>query len=106
PARVVQAIEVPCPYIVGIERRYENVELPSDHFVLVDLDQDEIESTVRPTPLPRHQRRKLQALLQLAAPLHLRFGIRPGPPAYAAEAFPFDSFAAECPSIFSSKAPS
>lgn len=104
PARLIQALEAPCPYIVGIERRYENVELPSDDFVLVDLDQDEIESTVRPTPLPRHQRRKLQALLQLAAPLHQRFGIRPGPPAYAIEAYPFDSFAAECSSIFSAKA--
>ncbi|KAK2748750.1 hypothetical protein FQN57_000331 [Myotisia sp. PD_48] len=104
PARLVQAIEAPCPYIVGIERRYENIEFPSDDFVLVDLDQDLIESTSRPTPLPRHQRRKLQALLQLAAPLHHRYGIEAGPPAYAMEAFPFDSAPAEMESIYSSRA--
>ncbi|WEW55526.1 hypothetical protein PRK78_000957 [Emydomyces testavorans] len=103
PARLLQALEAPCPYVVGIERRYENVELPSDDFVLVDLDQDVIESTQRPTPLPRHQRRKLQSLLQLAAPLY-RFGVRPGPPAYAIETYPFDTIPAENASIYSPKA--
>ncbi|KAL1997938.1 hypothetical protein VTN02DRAFT_391 [Thermoascus thermophilus] len=106
PARLIQALEAPCPYIVGIERRYEKVELPSDDFVLVDLDMDEIESTARPTPLPRHQRRKLLSLLQLAAPHHTRYGVKPGPPAYAIETFPYDSFAAENPAIFTSKAQS
>ncbi|KAI1907725.1 hypothetical protein LOZ61_005977 [Ophidiomyces ophidiicola] len=104
PARLLQALEAPCPYIVGVERRYENLELPSDDFVLVDLDQDVIESTQRPTPLPRHQRRKLQSLLQLAAPLY-RFGVRPGPPAYAIETYPFDAMGAETPSLYSPKAP-
>ena len=104
PARLVQALEAPCPYIVGVERRYENFELPSDDFVLVDLDQDLIESTCRPTPLPRHQRRKLQSLLQLAAPLHQRYGVQPGPPAYATESFPFDSFFGENQSVFTPKA--
>ena len=37
----------------------ENVELPDDDFVLGDLDQDEIESTTRPIPMPKQQRRKL-----------------------------------------------
>ncbi|THC89865.1 hypothetical protein EYZ11_010678 [Aspergillus tanneri] len=106
PARLIQAIEAPCPYIVGIERRYEKVELPSDDFVLVDLDSDIIESTVRPTPLPRHQRRKLLSLLQLAAPHHGRFGVPTGPPAYAIETFPFDSFMSENSSIFNSRAQS
>lgn len=106
PARLIQALEAPCPYIVGIERRYENVELPSDDFVLVDLDSNEIESTVKPTPLPRHQRRKLLSLLQQAAPHHIRYGVKPGPPAYAIETFPFDSFAAENPAIFTPKAQS
>lgn len=105
PARLLQALEAPCPYIVGIERRYEKVELPSDDFVLVDLDSDEIESTVNPTPLPRHQRRKLLSLLQLAAPHHSKYGVKPGPPAYAVETFPFDSFPTEHPSIYNSKAP-
>ena len=30
PARLIQAIEAPCPYIMGIERRYEKVELPTN----------------------------------------------------------------------------
>ncbi|EEP80759.1 conserved hypothetical protein [Uncinocarpus reesii 1704] len=105
PARLLQALEAPCPYVVGVERRYENLELPSDDFVLVDLDQDVIESTQRPTPLPRHQRRKLQSLLQLAAPLY-RFGVRPGPPAYVIETYPFDAAPAEIASIYTPKAPS
>lgn len=106
PARLIQALEAPCPYIVGIERRYEKVELPSDDFVMVDLDNDMIESTIRPTPLPRHQRRKLLSLLQLAAPHHSRCGVPTGPPAYAIETFPSDSFMSENPFIFSSKAQS
>ncbi|RJE23545.1 dDENN domain protein [Aspergillus sclerotialis] len=104
PERLVQAVEAPCPYIVGIERRYEKVELPSDDFVLVDLDSDIIESTVRPTPLPRHQRRKLMSLLQLAAPHHTRFGVPTGPPAYAVETFPYDAFMSENSCIFNSRA--
>ena len=105
PARLIQAIEAPCPYIVGIERRYEKIELPEDDFVLVDLDQDEIESTTLPAPLPKQQRRKLMSLLQLAAPHHNRCGVLPGPPAYAVETFPFDSFSSENSSIFSASPP-
>lgn len=106
PARLIQALEAPCPYIVGIERRYENVELPEDDFVLVDLDQDEIESTTRPTPMPRQQRRKLTSLLQLAAPQHNRYGVQPGPPAYAIESFPHNAFASENPAVFTPYPPS
>lgn len=102
PARLIQALEAPCPYIVGIERRYEKVELPEDDFVLVDLDQDEIESTTRPKPLPRQQRRKLTSLLQLAAPHHNRYGVPVGPPAYAIESFPHDAFSSENPTVFNS----
>ena len=105
PARLIQALEAPCPYIVGIERRYEKIELPEDDFVLVDLDQDEIESTTRPMPMPRQQRRKLTSLLQVAAPHHNRFGVPVGPPAYAVEAFPFDAFSSETPSIFNGYPP-
>lgn len=106
PARLIQALEAPCPYIVGIERRYEKVELPSDDFVMVDLDSDMIESTIRPTPLPRHQRRKLLSLLQLAAPHHNRCGVPTGPPSYAIETFPYDSFISENSYIFNPKAQS
>ena len=105
PARLVQAIEAPCPYIVGIERRYEKVELPTDDFVLVDLDNDMIESTIRPTPLPRHQRRKLLSLLQLAAPHHGRCGVPTGPPSYAIETYPWDTFLSESSATYTSKAP-
>ncbi|KAL8673041.1 MAG: hypothetical protein Q9168_002533 [Polycauliona sp. 1 TL-2023] len=104
PARLIQALEAPCPYIVGIERRYERVELPEDEFVLVDLDQDEIESTVRPVPMPRQQRRKLTSLLQMAAPHHNRYGVPHGPPAYAIESYPFNAFTSENPGIFTGNA--
>ena len=100
PARLIQALEAPCPYIVGIERRYEKVELPEDEFVLVDLDQDEIESTVMPIQMPKQQRRKLNSLLQLAAPHHNQFGVPKGPPAYAMEAFPFNVFSSETTGVF------
>ncbi|KAK0653360.1 DENN domain-containing protein [Lasiodiplodia hormozganensis] len=105
PVRLIQALEAPCPYIVGIERRYENVELPEDDFVLVDLDQDVIESTAPPVPLPRQQRRKLISLLQLAAPHHIKYGVPTGPPAYAVDAFPYDSYSSENTAIFTHKAP-
>ncbi|KAL8785347.1 MAG: hypothetical protein Q9213_003412 [Squamulea squamosa] len=104
PARLIQALEAPCPYIVGIERRYERVDLPEDEFVLVDLDQDEIESTVRPIPMPRQQRRKLTSLLQMAAPHHNRYGVPHGPPAYAIESYPFNAFSSENPGVFTGNA--
>ena len=106
PARLIQALEAPCPYIVGIERRYENVELPSDDFVLVDLDQGIIEATIGPVSLPRQQRRKLVSLLQMAAPHRYRFGVPNGPPKYATEAYPFDAFSTENPGVFSPTASS
>ncbi|KAL9604967.1 MAG: hypothetical protein Q9219_000155 [cf. Caloplaca sp. 3 TL-2023] len=104
PARLIQALEAPCPYIVGIERRYERVELPEDDFVLVDLDQDEIESSIRPIPMPRQQRRKLTSLLQMAAPHHNRYGVPHGVPAYAIESFPYNSFSSENPGVFTGNA--
>lgn len=105
PARLVSALEAPCPYIVGIERRYENVDLPEDDYVLVDLDQDIIESTSAPIPLPRQVRRKLVSLLQQAAPHHNRCGVPVGPPPYAIETFPYDAFSSENPSLFTQNAP-
>ncbi|KAL8714971.1 MAG: hypothetical protein Q9225_006470 [Loekoesia sp. 1 TL-2023] len=104
PARLIQALEAPCPYIVGIERRYERIELPDDDFVLVDLDQDEIESSTQPIPMPRQQRRKLTSLLQMAAPHHNRYGVPHGPPAYAIESFPFNAFSSENPGVFTGNA--
>ncbi|PBP18088.1 putative ddenn domain-containing protein [Diplocarpon rosae] len=84
PARLLSALEAPCPYIVGIERRYENIELPDDDYVL---------------------RRKLLALLQLAAPHHNRYGVPTGPPPYAIETFPYDAFSSENEAVYTQHAP-
>lgn len=100
PARLIQALEAPCPYIAGVERRYENLELPDDDFCLVDLDEDIIESTGPPVMLPRPQRRKLQSLLQIAAPHHNRYGVPAGPPPYAIETYPCDAYSSENPQVF------
>lgn len=100
PYRLIQALEAPCPYIAGVEKRYEKLEIPDDDYCLVDLDENTITSTDYQTQLPRPQRRKLQALLQAAAPHHTRFGVPFGPPAYAIEAFPYDAFSSENPQIF------
>ena len=104
PARLIQALEAPCPYIIGVERRYDKLDLPDDDFCLADLDENVIESTAPPVSLPRPQRRKLQSLLQTAAPHHNRFGVPIGPPPYAIETFPCDAFASENPQIFAPNA--
>jgi len=98
PARLIQALDAPCPYIAGVERRY--LQYPDDDFTIVDLDNDEIQSTTPPTLLPRPQRRKLQSLLQVAAPHHNRYGVPVGPPPYAIETFPCDTFSSENPQVF------
>ncbi|OQO02859.1 hypothetical protein B0A48_11142 [Cryoendolithus antarcticus] len=104
PQRLIQVLEAPCPYIVGVERRYEKLQLPEGDFCLVDLDENTIESTIPPVCLPRPQRRKLMALLQAAAPHHNRYGVPTGPPAYAIETYPHDAFSSENPQVFSSQA--
>jgi hypothetical protein len=103
PARLLSALDAPCPYIVGIERRYDNVELPDDDYVLVDLDKDTIDATSQPVRLPKQHRRKLMSLLQIAAPHALRYGVPTGPPPYAVESFPYDAFSAENDAIFSER---
>ena len=104
PQRLIQALEAPCPYIAGVEKRYEKFDLPTDDFCIVDLDENSIESTEPPISLPRPQRRKLMALLQAAAPHHNRYGVPVGPPPYAIETFPQDAFASENPQVFTAKA--
>lgn len=103
PARLLTTLEAPCPYIAGVERRFEKLELPDDDFCLVDLDMNTIESTGPPISLPRPQRRKLMSLLQAAAPHHTRYGVPTGPPPYATETFPNDAFVSENPQVFMSK---
>ena len=105
PARLLSALEAPCPYIVGIERRFDKIELPEDDYVLVDLDHDRIDSTASPVSLPRPQRRKLSSLLQLAAPHHNRYGVPAGPPTYAIETYPHNALSSENASVFSYHAP-
>lgn len=105
PKRLIQVLEAPCPYIVGIERRYEGVELPEDDYVLVDLDQNTIDSSSAPDALPKQQRRKLISLLQLAAPHHNKFGVPVEPPPYAIETFPYDAMSSENDAIFTQNAP-
>ncbi|KAI1841977.1 hypothetical protein JX266_011837 [Neoarthrinium moseri] len=103
PARLLSALDAPCPYIVGIERRYDNIELPEDDYVLVDLDKDTIDATAQPVRLPKQHRRKLMSLLQIAAPHALRYGVPTGPPPHAMESFPYDSFSVENPAIFTER---
>ncbi|KAK4130907.1 DENN-domain-containing protein [Trichocladium antarcticum] len=105
PARLISALEAPCPYIVGVERRYEKIEIPEDDYVLVDLDKDTIESPTHPASLPRQHRRKLISLLHVAAPHRLRYGVTPGPPPYAIEAFPYDAYSAENEALFNPSTP-
>lgn len=104
PARLISALDAPCPYIVGIERRYDNIALPDDDYVLVDLDKDTIDSTAFPVRLPKQHRRKLLSLLQYAAPHSLRYGVMTGPPPYAIESFPYDAFSAENGALFHERA--
>ncbi|KAK2070860.1 hypothetical protein P8C59_005322 [Phyllachora maydis] len=105
PARLLSALEAPCPYIVGVEKRYERIDLPEDDYVVVDLDKDAIDATSPPQHLPRTHRRKLVSLLQVAAPHKLRFGVPSGPPPYAMESFPYDAYSAENGSLFSATTP-
>ncbi|ORY03936.1 dDENN domain-containing protein [Clohesyomyces aquaticus] len=105
PGRLIQTLEAPCPYIVGIERRYEPADYPEDDYVLVDLDNDAVGTNgAAPVPLPRQQRRKLTSLLQLSAPHHLRYGVPTGPPQYAIESYPHDTFCSENPGVFTHRA--
>lgn len=106
PYRLVTALEAPCPYICGILRSYEKYNLPEDDFVLVDLDKNTLESTEHPPSMPKQIRRKLMSILHLAVPLHHSFGVVPGPPAYTIETFPFDTFSADNPPVFSAIAQS
>ncbi|KAH8888178.1 DENN-domain-containing protein [Thozetella sp. PMI_491] len=106
PARLLSALEAPCPYIVGVERRYERIDLPEDDYVLVDLDKDSIDATAPPVSLPKQHRRKLLSLLQIAAPHRLRYGVAAGAPPYAMEAYPYDAFSAENSTLFNATTPS
>lgn len=106
PARLMQVLEAPCPYICGVHRQGDNLSLPDDDFVMVDLDKNEIHATEQPPPMPKQQRRKLLSLLYLAAPHHHSRGVPVGPPPSAIQAFPGNAFSSEHKAIFSPAAPS
>lgn len=102
PTRLMEVLEAPIPYICGVVRKNDNLNLPQDDdFLMVDLDKNELHATAQATQLPRQHRRKLMALLYLAAPHHQTRGVPTGPPAYAYEAFPHNMFVSENPSVFS-----
>lgn len=103
PARLIETLEAPCPYICGIERGQEPLRLPQNDIVLVDLDQGTIDSSTPSITLPRQIRRKLIAILQQAAPHRYQYGVECGPPNYVKSAFPSDSFCSENPSVFDSR---
>jgi len=100
PARLISALEAPCPYIVGVERRYERIDIPQEDYVLVDLDKDTIDANPKPPSLPRQIRRKLLSLLQIAAPHRIRYGVASGPPPYAVESFPYDAYSCENETLY------
>ena len=89
-------------YIIGIDRKYERLELPSDDFLLCDLDQDSIMCSSTPMQLPPVIRQKLAHLLSLSARLHLTRGVPLGPPPYVQECYPKNCFTADR-SVLSSK---
>jgi hypothetical protein len=92
PCRLLSCLEAPVSYIIGIDRRYERLELPADDFLLCDLDQDTIVHSQAPSRLPPTIRQKLGNLLAIAAPLHLSRGVPTGPPLYVQECFPRNCF--------------
>lgn len=95
-------MQAPVSYIIGIDRKYERLELPSDDFLLCDLDQDSIMCSSTPMQLPPVIRQKLAHLLSLSARLHLTRGVPLGPPPYVQECYPKNCFTADR-SVLSSK---
>ena len=82
-------------YIIGIDRKYERIELPTDDFVLCDLDQNSVMFSAQPPKLPSSTRQKLAHLLTISVPIHLKRGVPFGPPAYIQECYPKNCFTAD-----------
>lgn len=79
-------------YIIGIDRKYERLELPTDDFLLCDLDQDSVMFSTAPPLLPPTVRQKLAHLLSLSTRIHLSRGVPVGPPSYIRECYPQNCF--------------
>lgn len=88
-------MKAPVSYIIGIDRKYERLELPTDDFLMCDLDQDSVLFSSMPMGLPPMIRQKLGNLLAVAARLHLSRGVPVGPPAYIQECYPKNCFTAD-----------
>jgi hypothetical protein len=79
--------------------------LPTDDFLLCDLDQDSIIASTTPMALPQAIRQKLAHLLSVAVRLHLNRGVPLGPPAYIQECYPKNCFTADREVIASQRQP-
>ena len=90
-------------YIIGIDRKYERLELPTDDFLLCDLDQDSVMFSTAPPLLPPTVRQKLAHLLSLSVRSHLSRGVPVGPPAYIRECYPENCFTATDRTLLSPK---
>jgi hypothetical protein len=102
PSRLLSALDAPVSYLIGIGR-YDRLELPTDDFVLVDLDQDSVFGSAAGMRIPPVLRQKLGNLLAVAAPLHLSRGVPVGPPDYIKEAFPGNCFVVPQRELLSAK---
>ncbi|KAK9471393.1 AEX-3 domain-containing protein [Dipodascopsis tothii] len=99
--RLMACLDMPVPYIIGVHRTADTIELPEDDdYTLVDLDRNYVSSPRQPPRLPASVRSKLEHLLALAAPLHsLAHRVPFGAPEYVKETFPNDAFVVENESI-------
>jgi hypothetical protein len=92
-------------YIIGIDRKYEHPELPTDDFLLCDLDQNSVMVSATPLPLPSSIRQKLAHLLSVSVPIHLKRGVTFGPPPYIQECYPKNCFTADRAIVTSKRQP-
>ena len=90
--RCSSKFQAPVSYIIGIDRRYERVELPTDDIVLCDLDQNSIMFSATPMQLPWTARQKLMNLLSSAVSMHRNRGVQFGVPGYIQESYPKNCF--------------
>ncbi|ORY83054.1 AEX-3 domain-domain-containing protein [Protomyces lactucae-debilis] len=90
PRRLVQGLEAPTPYIMGINAAWTNIEYPiGSDVVLCHLDNNTIDGTV--PELPSGIRRKFTSLLSQASMMHSVYQLPYGPPTYCIDAYPHNS---------------
>ncbi|CEP14755.1 hypothetical protein [Parasitella parasitica] len=81
PERLLTCLQAPVPYMIGFQGNMEDLEdhAPED-VCIVNLDSNGMHQSQRSMPIPDRQRRKLQAALELYAPLHTKCKIPYGIP--------------------------